>query len=60
MNRALKNAKRKVGAMTQKSEGTPRPGNDVTRRTGTERPDASTANPGDMADPVARVIRTNS
>ena len=32
----------------------------VTKRTGTERPDAATNNPKDMADPVARVIRTRS
>lgn len=35
-------------------------GRGVTKRTGTERPDAATAKPTDIADPVARVIRTRS
>lgn len=31
----------------------------VTKRTGTERPDPATGNPRDLADPTARVIKTD-
>ncbi len=35
-------------------------GRGVIKRIGTERPDPATHNPTDIADPVARVIKTNS
>lgn len=40
--------------------GMARDGNAVAKKDGRARPDAPTANPKDLADPQARVIKTNS
>lgn len=64
MSRAVRN--KRLGATrgasaerkpTQLGEGK---GNGVVRKSGTERPQPATANPTDIADPQARVIKTRS
>ena len=64
MSRSQKNARR-GNSRSASVERKPTPtgegkGAGVTKRSGTERPDPATGNPKDMADPVARVIRTRS
>lgn len=57
MGRAKTQAKRRGGAKPLPvAKGTGRPP-DLAQFTGTERPDASTKNPKNIADPVARVIK---
>lgn len=61
MSRAVKNIRRPTASVERKPQAMgDRKGNGVTKRTGRERPDAATANPRGIADPVARVIRTRS
>jgi hypothetical protein len=63
MSRAQKNTRRGKGksASVQRQPAATGEGKGagVTKRTGTERPDASTNYHADMADPTPRVIKTN-
>ena len=63
MSRAQKNVRRKGGAASAERKPVAinsGKGAGVTRRTGTERPDPATGNPKNMADPVARIIKSRS
>lgn len=59
MSRAVKNVRRS-GASAERKPTDIREGNGVTKRTGLERPAPATHNPVDIADPQARVIKTDS
>ena len=61
MGRGKQQAKRRGGAGKSKQGGSAvgRPPG-LTQTSGTQRPDAPTKRPTDIADPVARVIKTRS
>lgn len=64
MSRAQKNTRRgkqsTASVQRQPTQLGSGKGNGVTKRTGLERPQVVTRHPTDMADPVARVIKTRS
>lgn len=61
MSRSVKNVRRAGASVERKPTalGSGK-GNGVVKRTGRERPNEATANPNDIADPQARVIKTRS